>query len=618
MQDATRANLPTEQSPTEGPVLFIPYNPTDITVAERAPRSQLWVLPMALVLLAGSFLLNSFRTMQAVDLTSDESTYAIESVAFNRTGLTMWNGAPFFVHPPLFYVTEAALYNTFGIGDGSLFDRLMGPHYTAGEPLLQGGIPLTGDSMLTAIEFGRYLNSFYGALLTVLVFLLGRSLLNLQLGLLGSLLFALDPYVLWRNHFNYLEPLVTIFGLLCIYMYYLAQKQTARNARLRYLMLTGLLFGLAMLSKELAILYIVAIGVHALLFKRVKVIETVIPLGIGAAVYSIFPIWAAASGEFNLWWETKLWIFRRAIGLIADSGLGRPGISLVDTLIINLLDYWPWLLVLGIAFVLAVYFLSLYYRHGYRDPQAELLTACILGMYGLFIVVRLLGGVTNEQYFYLLMPIVALSVGYAVLAAPRVKSWLAAKRQSIPADTGARIVQDGATSDDKQTVPLEQVPTSTSLHSAWSLRKIFTGLLAALLVYNMLAWVVRYVLGTDNSYMQVEAKMAESLPPGTSVVGRDLLGLYLMPKQAVYTFGYLNLAGERVEVAELTDNNIPYAILNEQSLLQRYGGANPEYYEWVEQNGKPVTEFQGRKYKTSIYEIDHSRAVQQPDNTGER
>ncbi|HEX8220658.1 MAG TPA: glycosyltransferase family 39 protein [Chloroflexia bacterium] len=592
-----------------------PYVPAQVMVAEPRRQSQLWVLLIALALLTGSFLLNSWRTLEAIDLTSDESTYAIESVAFKRTGLTMWNGAPFFVHPPLFYVTEAAFYNLLGIGDGPLFDRLMGPHYTAGEPLLGATIPLTDDSMLRAIGFGRYLNAFYGALLTVLVFLLGRSLLNLQLGALGSVLFALDPYVLWRNHFNYLEPLATIFGVLCIYMYYLAQKQTARNDRLRYLALTGLFFGLAMLSKELAILYIVAIGLHALLFKRVKVVETLIPLGIGAAIYSIFPIWAAASGEFAIWWDTKLWIVRRAVGLIADSGLGRPGISLIDTLLINLPDYWPWLLMLGVGLPLAVLFLYLYYRHGYRDVQAELLTACILGMYGFFIAVRLVGGVTNEQYFYLIMPVVALSVGYAVLVAPRVRSWLAAKRQGIPA-AGAGIAGDGASSADKVTVPLEQVPTSMPVRGGGAWSKVLAGVLAAMVVYNMFAWVVRYVFSTDNSYMQVEAKVAETLPPGTQVVGRDLLGLYLMPKQAVYTYGYLNLVGERAEVAKLTASKIPYAVLNEQSLLQRYGGANPEYYAWVEQNGKPVAEFQGRKYRTTVYELEHDGTGQQPGTTG--
>lgn len=615
MRDTTRASVQIEQRPAAKPDVAMPYQATEVTMTRDSQYSRLWVLAIALILLSGSFLLNSVRTMEAIDLTSDESTYAIESVAFNRTGLTMWNGAPFFVHPPLFYVTEAAFYNVLGIGDGPLFDRLIASQYTAGEPLLAAEVPLTGDSMLTAIEAGRYLNAFIAAVLTVLVFLLGKSLLNLQLGALGAVLFALDPYVLWRNHFNYLEPLAAVFGVLCIYMYYLAQKQAAGRGRLRYLVLTGLFFGLAMLSKELAILYIVAIGAHALLFKRVRMIEALVPLSIGTAIYSIFPIWAAANGEFSTWLETKLWIFRRAIGLIADSGLGRPGISLVDTLLINLPDYWPWLLALGTALVLAVGFLYLYYRHGFRDLQAELLTACILGMYGFFIAVRLLGGVTNEQYFYLLMPIVALSIGYAVLVAPRVRSWLAVKRQSTPAATGARVVRGGTTSADRDTLELEPVAAPTPVRGDWRLSKVFIGILAALVAYNMLAWVVRYVLGTDNSYMQVEARAAETLPPGTPVVGRDLLGMYLMPKQAVYTYGYLNLAGERAEVAQLTANKIPYAVLNEQSLLQRYGGANPEYYAWVEQNGRPVAEFQGRKYKTSLYQVEHDGTGQQPVTT---
>jgi 4-amino-4-deoxy-L-arabinose transferase-like glycosyltransferase len=518
----------------------------------------------------------------------------------------MWNGAPFFVHPPLFYATEAGFYTLLGIGDGSLFDRLMGPQYRAGEPLLPADTPLTGDSMLTAVEFGRYLNSFYGAVLSVLVFLLGRSLLNLQTGVLGALLFTLDPYVLWRNHFNYLEPLTTIFGVLCLFMYYLAQKETTGRARVRYLALTGLFFGLAMLSKELAVLYMIAIWVHVLLFKRVRFLETLIPLGVGAAIYSIFPLWAAASGEFTIWLDTKLWIVRRALGLIADSGLGRPGTSLVDTLLINLGDYWPWLLLLGTGFVLAAGFLYLYYRHGLRDVQAELLTACILGMYGFFIFIRLLGGVTNEQYFYLIMPVVALSAAYAVVVWPHFRNHMAAY---------GRGRRKGANSPEEERAPYEEAPSLRWGSGTW--RKVSVGALGALVAYNLLAWPVRYVWSTDNSYTQVEARAAETLPPGTEVVGRDLVGLYLMPKQAVHTFGYLNLAGEDITVSEVTNRRIPYAVLNEQSLLQRYGGANPEYYEWVEASGEPVVEFQGRKYKTSIYEIEYRGPTEESGILGE-
>src|SRR5687767_11048810 len=114
MRETTPGKLQTEERVAKDSSVVRPYEPGHLSGEESAQATKggsQWVLPIALVLLVGAFLLNSVRTMQAVDLTSDETTYAIESVAFNRTGLTMWNGAPFFVHPPLFYVTEAAFYS---------------------------------------------------------------------------------------------------------------------------------------------------------------------------------------------------------------------------------------------------------------------------------------------------------------------------------------------------------------------------------------------------------------------------------------------------------------------------------------------------------------------------
>lgn len=561
----------------------------------KQPGAAARTLPSTLLIMLGivvlAFFLNAFRTMEAIDLTSDEGTYAIESVAMQRTGMTLWNGAPFFVHPPFFFAAEGLYYNAVGVGTGPLFNRLIGQGYKSGEALLPADAQAGSDNMLNAIQFARYLNAFYAALLASIVFLLGRALLNWRLGLLGTALFMLDPYVLWRNHFNYLEPLLTVFGVLAIFMYYQAQKRAENEGRLRYLALAGLFLGLALLTKELALLFLAAMVVHSVLFRRIRLTELLMPTAVALAIYSVFPLWTALNGQFGVWWETKTWLFRRITGQLSNSGIGRPGVSLTNTLSANLLDYWPWFLALAVAPLLALFFLYMYYRRGLRDMQAELLTACVVGMYVFFVFVRLLGGVINEQYFYSLMPFVALSIAYATIWVSRLRSRYASNESTLAEHEVTEITQQ----------PRRRLG---------SLAVLPLGALAVLILYNIVAWGVRYGVGVDNSYASVDTGLAQSLPPGTPVAGRDILDMYLMPKQKVYAFSYLDLSGKSLDPADVLAQRIPYTILNDQSLIQRYGGANPIYYSWVRTNAEEVNSFAGRRYDTYVYRVDYNKPVQ--------
>lgn len=556
----------------------------------KQPRAASKALPSTVLIVFAivvlGFFLNAFRTMEAIDLTSDEGTYAIESVAMQRTGMTLWNGAPFFVHPPLFFAAEGLYYNAVGVGTGPLFNRLIGQGYKSGEALLPTNAQVGGSNMLNAIQLGRYLNAFYAALLAGIVFLLGRTLLNRQLGLLGTALFMLDPYVLWRNHFNYLEPFLTVFGLLSIFMYYQAQKRGAKGGRLPYLALAGVFLGLALLTKELALLFLAAMVAHSVLFGRIRPRELLLPTAVSLAIYSIFPLWAALNGQFGVWWETKTWLFRRITGQLSDSGIGRPGVSLTNTLSANLLDYWPWFLALAVAPLLALLFLYLYYRRGLRDMQAELLTACIVGMYVFFVLVRLLGGVINEQYFYSLMPFVALGIAYAAIRATRLRSRPGSNERAVG--------------------EIRPQPR----RSLGALSVLPLGALAVLVVYNVVAWGARYGVGVDNSYASVDTALAQTLAPGTPIAGRDILDMYLMPKQKVYAFSYLDLSSKSLNPADVLAQRIPYTILNDQSLIQHYGGANPSYYSWVRTNAEQVNRFAGRRYGTYVYKIDYSKPLQ--------
>ncbi|HUP28379.1 MAG TPA: discoidin domain-containing protein [Chloroflexia bacterium] len=591
------------------------------------PARRPWLLPaLAGLTFVASFLANSYRLAESVDLKSDEATYAIESASFNRTGMTRWNGGAFLVHPPLFFIIEGAYFNALGVGYGPLFDRLISKPYTAGEPLLAPTTPLTGTSMLDAIVAARYLSAIYGAITAVIIFLLGSALLDWRMGALSAFLFMIDPYTLWRNHFNYLEPLAALFGVLMVFVYYRAQSRVDQRQRNQYLLVAGLFFGLALLTKELALIYLPPLLVHSILFRRTEIKEIAIPVVTGLAMYSLFPLWAASQGQLGNWWNSRTWLFGRISGEIRDTGVDRPGSSLARTLSVNLPDYWPWFLLMAVAALVAAAFVYFHVRYDLRDGPAEFLSSLVIGSYGFFVIVKLVGGVINEHFFYLLMPFVALTVAYGTLEWPRLHMEIAtlksrrasrklANQVGVPAGARLQFKGDPASHDGATPLPVEQstlfqtgpLDTPRRMQRLTLVKRGLIVALAGLTAYNVLALVARYGFSSDNSYARLEGALATSLPPGQGVVGRDLLDLYLMPKNGVYTFSYLNYVGRTsVDPANLIERKIPYAILNDQSLLEGYGGANPVYYDWVRENGKQIDQFRGRLYNTYAYKLEYT------------
>jgi hypothetical protein len=573
-------------------------------------RIQNVAVVLALMIFAASFALTSFRLPQTVDINSDEATYAIESVAFYRTGMTSWNGAPFFVHPPLYYMLEGLYFRVLGVGQSPLFDRLLSRGYRNGEALLTSDVPLDEDNLLNAIMVGRYLSVFYGATIAAFLFLLGYRAFNSRVGFLAALLFMLDPYVLRRNHYNMLEPLATLFGVTMIFAYFWVLAAKNDRERRRCFVVIGVLFGLTILSKELALIYILAPCVHVVLFRRLKLRELATPVVIGLGIYALFPLWAALTGHFTIWWTAKTWLFRRVSGALSDTGITRPGATAESTFSVTLRDYWPSFLLLGLAGWLAAFFLYWYFFRGFRDDGGEILTAITIATYGFFVVVWRVGGVINEQFFYFLMPFTMLNIAYWVLVWPLLRTAHAATFRPTSRFVGRSHAlgspEGGGMFPWRTTLPAEIRPRPKGVVSLK--HQLLLALICIFCIYNVLAWVNRYGFGTDNSYAQVERRLASSLPPDAAVIGRDLLDLYLLPKNAVYTFDVFPDVPNTIVPADIIEKQIPYTILNEQSLREGYGGANPDYYKWVGENGDEIYRFTGRIWKTSVYQIDYSRA----------
>ena len=550
-------------------------------------RLRLSTPVIALIIFATSFFLGAFRLAETIDINSDEATYAIESAALYQTGFTRWNGQPFFVHPPVFFILEGAYFKLRGLGDTFLFHRLIDQSYHIGSALLQPQDPVTPNDVFNTIVAGRYLSVFYGAIVAALLFYLGRVLVSRRVGLFAAALALIDPYLLRRNHYNMLEPLATVFGLLMILAYARATDQTDPRARRRAMVGAGALMGLALLTKEIALLYVPALVIHALVFRRATLRDLFTMGATALGLYALFPIWASFSGHFDIWWTSKTWLFQRLVGQVHDTGVTRPGKSLTNPAIGTILDYWASFTILGLAGALAAIFLFFYWRYHLRDRAGELLSAWILGCYGFFVAVWRLGGVINEQFFYLVMPLSILTVVYAAFAWPRLRA--------AALGTG----------------PHRGLLRAVGWPPMARVGQVLLVVLALFWGYDLAHGILRYGLSRDDSYAQVDGYLARTLAPGQGVVGRDALDLYLLPKNPVYVISFLANSSDEFVPLDITERGVPYAILNDQALAERYNGANELFYDWVRANSDLVYRFDGRRWSSYAYRIDYSRV-----NTG--
>ncbi len=155
---------------------------------------------------------------------------------------------------------------------------------------MTGGLFTFGNAMNT----GRVLMLFYAAGSSLLVYLIFRRLHGSRSGaLLAMVIFSLSPLCITFQRQILLDNVATFWLLLSLYFL------VAGNSRLLYIVLSGLSFGIALLSKEVLLLFfpamIYAVWLHSTRFQRkfalVAFIYSVIAMG------SSFVLMAILKGE---------------------------------------------------------------------------------------------------------------------------------------------------------------------------------------------------------------------------------------------------------------------------------------------------------------------------------
>ena len=514
------------------------------------PRLTLWLTAATAILVSGSiYIIQSYRLGLAPDIFVDEVTYFYvgKSIAQGDGMRQYWfaPGQVFFWHPPFFFLLEAAVLRVVN--------------------------PLLTDA-IAAIVVIRYLNVFLSAVTGGLLFLLGRRLRDAPTGLLMALLFACDPFILRSARRNLLEislMALMVGGVLLLSHY-------PRGLDRRGALGLGIIFGLAMLTKEIAF-YILLLptlllvlgqpAVRAALaqplaflrglarpwrwrsaLRAVALIERTGPLWqsrrwivlcglVSALIYLLYPLWAWANGYWRDFWYFRTYQFSRFEGSIQASGWNTGGKtpSFVEALGTNIPLYGTSYALIVLGTIMGVFLLL----RSWRDIGARLLGGWF-SLSSLFFAFVILRGQLNDQFFYMLIIPNAACVGYGTpLILQAAGRSIRRRRRQFAAALLLTVFLSGG---------------------------IFAN---GALYYNA------YAVGVDNGYERIRTYLLANVPTGTPLLIGGDVGIHLFPEYPTYLL--------RTE-QEVYDHHVHYFVLSSKEAWGNFNGVTQEFYDWVRTN----------------------------------
>ncbi len=479
------------------------------------------------------FALRAYRLGDSFDIFIDEITYLRLSEAVARGFHVYLYGEPFFLHPPAWFFIEGG------------YLRLLGP----------------GGSLIEQIYAMRVLSVLAATLSGGLILLIAQRVAGLTAALVAVLLFALDPFTVKVNSLNMLETPTLLFVLAgyAVIVYALPREGEARRFLTEHALLAGVFFGLAILTKDMALfLTLLPLGVLFVLnwsLPRRRIAE------IGAtalAVYAVYPAVTALSGHWPLFVEEKFSGLQRFTGLMKVTGFGHQGggPSFFDSILARMDPFASTYLLLALG-VPAVAVLLV--RGGALNRLVAVWTASAYALLGYAVFF----GTLEEHFFYfLIMPgIVAVTAAGAV-----VYPWAMERRVPRPG-----IAMAG-------------------------------GLLAFLLAWSSYQWVKVHTL-PDNGYERLLTYVRDNVPRGSNVASTSQTAQFLLD-------GYLSGPwGDWVEPGELVAFDPQYLLIDEHSLTWNHGPRSDLLLAWVSENARPVYTFTNRDHhRLVLYDL---RPVQQ-------
>lgn len=352
--------------------LFLPAR-TIFLRGLTALGGKLWLLMVLAVLVA--FLVTVWNVGKSPDILYDEVVYTRAAQSTASTGQLTWSGSPVFIHPPLYFLTQAGWLKLTGAAEGTVFEAI---HHVR---LLTAGFTSLGVGLTGALAFS----------------LSAGIVPSRRAAVAGGvvLIMIFDAILLRFGRLGMIESLAIAISMLTLYVAWSARRAPPRI----WIPVVGLLSGVALLVKEITVVLLVVPFLFAALSKDWRMVKgSVAALGIGIAFWFLFPVWAAILGLWPRFLEEKLLTLERLLGILQLTGWNRPSVSFVEALRLSAFQY-------GSSYVLLVAGgLVLLWLWLARTGEKALFLIAWLGAtyaFGAFTVVR---GQLNEQFFTYLMP----------------------------------------------------------------------------------------------------------------------------------------------------------------------------------------------------------------------
>ncbi len=504
---------------------------------------------------------HGYHLSTAPDIFSDEGVYLLVGSDIARgLGLTVDNST-FLWHPPGYMLIEAAYLKLTG---------------------------LVNADTLTAVLGARYLNVFFSACTAVVLVLFGRKLHSYKAGLFTAALFLMDPYVQRINRRNMLETLAMLCILLGLYIFFTRRSHLMKWQRC----IAGIIFGVALLTKEPMFLELLALVIYVLLFRRHQLRDVIWVATIATSIYLLYPLWTIISGQWNGYLSYKLFGISRITALVTShqpapaSGNITLVVATRSYLLTSLLDR---LVQYGTSYLLiafAAFFTCLLvfrYRH---LLAARYLIVWSVFSFGFGLV---LGKVSDQYFYYLIVPSIVVS-GY-ILAIFFEMGLLPFVKKVLKKKVLKKAMAERALISRKDYARPSLL--SAAYRMMWKPILVFFCLM---LLYNSFVWARTYAFGSDDAYMDIVRYVEANIPRGTMIETSDDVAVYYLSSS------YVTLLDRDTQT--IIDRHARYFIMSSKDAEGGLDDMTPQLYNWVIANSYPMLEETDLSFgKLGLYEL---------------
>jgi 4-amino-4-deoxy-L-arabinose transferase-like glycosyltransferase len=370
-----------------------------------------WHWRLFLVVITGATLaLRLFRNDKSIDLFIDESFYAEVGQSIAKGHMPNATGSNFFLHPPGFFLIEAGWLRVFGLH----------------------------NEVFAQVYSLRNLIAVVGALTALVLALVVERTVGRTAAVIVTVLYVLDAFANREGSLVILEP-ATLFWVLCGFAIFVRLGPLGTPGRRAQVILAGLCFGLAALSKEFAIFVtmvplMMAWSRNTWLTRR----ESWLAIKMTALPWIVWLVVVVATGNSHAFYTQITAGFHRSTGATQISGFNREGApSFTDAVLANLAAFWTVYVILGLG-TLAVIYLAVTNR---ADRRLRFVTYFGLGAVPL-LAYCVTVGTNEEQFFYFLFfPALISVVAVAWREWPRLGVKM---RSAVLLLLAAVLVSDGA------------------------------------------------------------------------------------------------------------------------------------------------------------------------------